>query len=550
MKSLDFFRLAPALALLGAALPASTAAPAAATIYVMISDPVLADQAPVIALGHITGRWPAPREAATRYSFEIERVLKGEPLASTLVVHVPGGEGPDGLELVLWGAPRFAEGERALLFLEPRPDGAWAPLHLMLGAFHERRVGRHVLALRELAGAHAVADPATANGRDWSEPAALRDFAGFAEWLAARARGERAEPDYLLSDPRGDLRAVAERFNLMEIGGRNPRWTEFDDGGEVSWRRHVAGQPGLAGGGANEIGAAMTAWNGDPGTPIRFELVGVTSSANGFAGGSDGVNAILFDDPNGEVPGTFVCGPGGGGILAIAGPWTSSQIVSDFNGKIWRRIVEADLITQDGIACFAEGNSSGMAQLFTHEFGHALGLAHSCGDVATGACVAGSAADEAVMRSGLHNDRRGAKLGQDDRNAIAAVYKAAGGGGGGNDSTPPARAPLTTSAQRDFEFWVDITGAQTFAGKKVNACIAETLCVQGAVEGRPEIFAKVIGPRPNGFLLVQLVRFTPSLVEVWIRQRSTGKVAYYRLEAVPASVENLSGVQDGGTFRP
>lgn len=80
-------------------------------------------------------------------------------------------------------------------------------------------------------------------------------------------------------------------------------------------------------------------------------------------------------------------------------------------------------------------------------------------------------------------------------------------------------------------------------------CIAETLCVSGALEGRPELFVKVVGPRPNGFLWVQLSRFTPSRVVIWLRQVSTGLVRHYVLDAA-GPADSPSGLQDRQAFLP
>ena len=55
--------------------------------------------------------------------------------------------------------PTFTAGERALLFLSPRPDGSFGIFQLFLGAFHEVPAGGRRLALRQLAGARAVRPP-------------------------------------------------------------------------------------------------------------------------------------------------------------------------------------------------------------------------------------------------------------------------------------------------------------------------------------------------------------------------------------------------------
>lgn len=103
----------------------------------------------------------------------------------------------------------------------------------------------------------------------------------------------------------------------------------------------------------------------------------------------------------------------------------------------------------------------------------------------------------------------------------------------------------------EFKVWITPRLGQTVSGT-AEPCIPETLCVSGALEGRPEVFVKIIGPRPNGFLWVQISRFTPSTVEVWVRQLSTGETQEYFLRHVPAGFGHLdvSGLQDREAFLP
>ena len=66
-----------------------------------------------------------------------------------------------------------------------------------------------------------------------------------------------------------------------------------------------------------------------------------------------------------------------------------------------------------------------------------------------------------------------------------------------------------------------------------------------SVSGTP-----IIGPRPNGFLWVNLVRFTTSRVEVWVQKRSGGEIRYYDLPAIPGDSDDLSGLVDKQAFTP
>lgn len=111
---------------------------------------------------------------------------------------------------------------------------------------------------------------------------------------------------------------------------------------------------------------------------------------------------------------------------------------------------------------------------------------------------------------------------------------------------------LADGALPGFRFKARITaaGGQVIDGRRVERCIPETLCIQGALAGRPEVFAKIIGPRPNGFLWVQAARFTPSRVELWVERTATGTVRYYRLDPVPRGSEDVSGLQDREAFAP
>ncbi|HEY9422671.1 MAG TPA: fibronectin type III domain-containing protein, partial [Thermoanaerobaculia bacterium] len=96
-------------------------------------------------------------------------------------------------------------------------------------------------------------------------------------------------------------------------------------------------------------------------------------------------------------------------------------------------------------------------------------------------------------------------------------------------STPGGDGVITSPFFPDFRFRVRIVQNATtiFQGRKESDCIPETLCVSGAVAGRSEVFLRIIGPRPNGYLWPTIVRFTPSRVEVDIQQISTGIVKTY-----------------------
>lgn len=120
-----------------------------------------------------------------------------------------------------------------------------------------------------------------------------------------------------------------------------------------------------------------------------------------------------------------------------------------------------------------------------------------------------------------------------------------------NDPPPLAGTWLTTSELPDFQFKVRITsGGTTITGVRENDCVQETLCVSGAVPGRSEVFVRVVGPRPNGFLWPNVVKFTPSQVEVWIQKLDTGEIQYYLLPGSAPDSDELPGLFDRNGFLP
>ncbi|HVS04246.1 MAG TPA: FG-GAP-like repeat-containing protein [Thermoanaerobaculia bacterium] len=117
--------------------------------------------------------------------------------------------------------------------------------------------------------------------------------------------------------------------------------------------------------------------------------------------------------------------------------------------------------------------------------------------------------------------------------------------------SPPAGSWLRSPEVPGFETKVRITGGGgPIAGAPEGDCIDETLCVSGALAGRPEVFVRVVGPKPNGRLWPTLVKFSTSEVEIWIRQLSTGAVRYYRLAGARPGFDELPGLFDREGFPP
>jgi hypothetical protein len=402
----------PMLAVLS--LLSLTGLPAAATTYVPMTDAALVDQAPVAAIVTVLSSDPSPAAAATDYLVQVEEVLKGNVTGSSLVVRVPGVERTDGPSLRIWGAPRFADGERALVLLSPRTDGTYAIQQLMLGAFHEIAAGGKRLALRNLDEARAIelpGNPAT--------PEPVRDFDRFRDWIAARAADPKAKADYLVTPPApAALQSAVSPFTLLRINGLPLRFFDFDTGGTINWRANNTALAGFNGGGFAEFQTAIAAWNAEPETPISYNYLGRGNATGGLAT-FDSINALLFNDPNQEIPGSFNCSSGG--ILAIGGPWFDPNNRGTFKGTTYIRSVGADIVTNDGISCFLQQNTLTLRELLAHELGHTLGLGHS----SESSVEPNGTLRDALMYFAVHNDGRGATLKTDDLAGIRQVYKPA-----------------------------------------------------------------------------------------------------------------------------
>jgi hypothetical protein len=149
--------------------------------------------------------------------------------------------------------------------------------------------------------------------------------------------------------------------------------------------------------------------------------------------------------------------------------------------------------------------------------------------------------------------------------APLGVFVAAGSGGlemprallfrgAPSDDPPPPGGPWLTSPElAGFRVKARIqNGGDLLAGTSVPDCIAETLCVAGALPDRAEVFVRVVGPKPNGHLWPTLVKFSTSRIEIWIEQLSTNIVRHYELEPVAPGQQllDLDGLADKQGFSP
>ena len=169
------------------------ARPAEAIVYVSTDFPTLVADARAIAVGRVVvleSRWTEGRRGIeTLVTLEVEHYLKGN-LGPSVTVRTPGGRMGPYLS-VMPGAPRFAEGDRVVLFLAG--DGPALPHVLGLGQGVFRIVidsSGHPIVTPETLPAVVGAPVPVVRGDLLRRPTPLDRFATDVKMLAAQ-RGAR-----------------------------------------------------------------------------------------------------------------------------------------------------------------------------------------------------------------------------------------------------------------------------------------------------------------------------------------------------------------------
>lgn len=387
--------------------------PGRATTFVPGEPEPLFHAADAVVLGRVTALESVTTDSGTftNVTLSVERSLKA-PTENSIVLTELGGDTPAGNRWV-FGSPTYFVGERVLLFLHVTRDGALRSLYLGMGKFRVVRASSG----REYAVQNLTDSLAWNHRTRRMQRAYSRSYPLEVLWQRLEAvptRRPRRFHDRLAGNP---VRGSVARPRFAFTGPPAVRWFAPDRGETVQFAIDRTGDQTI--GPHNSIQAAtdaLAAWSNAPCSSLRLEAAG-EAVPRSFAS-CDGKSQILFNDPFDDIPDPTDCI----GVLGVGGVCGNKGDLLPFAGSSFFEISEGDVVIANGFGACPFWNIPGLAEVVTHELGHAIGLAHSSDDPAERDPLRA----DATMYYRAHFDYRGAALRDDDQAAVCALYPANG----------------------------------------------------------------------------------------------------------------------------
>ncbi|HYH05467.1 MAG TPA: M57 family metalloprotease [Thermoanaerobaculia bacterium] len=355
----------------------------------------------------------------TRTTLRIEDVLKGPRSAGQHLVLVERGGVLDDEATYIPGTPVYQPGERYLVFtsanreLEPNTFG------MSLGQFFFEG---DLLLRADVHGFDTNLEAHVEQARD------AKKFTDYIRGIVAR--NVDPAPDYFVGMPTTRARGE-ERWQVASAAFTRGSYLMKQGSSFFRWQSPVAtfvksGTQPVVNGSAS-VTKAFAQWNSTE-SDIDYKDGGQDNTALDGLDDDDGKNAILFNDPNGEIDDNSQVA-GIGGITRALSPVT-------LDGESFFRVMEVDVVMAN--KTFAQNCFD---SVMTHEVGHTLGFRHSNQNNGNdGACEAPlECATVAIMNSSVNCTHNGV-LRAYDKSAAATVY-----GSGVTNPEPGCTAPSISS---------------------------------------------------------------------------------------------------------
>lgn len=372
---------------------------ARATTFLYSGDDALAMQSDAVVVGTVKrSRAMEGRNGGvvTNVELRVDRVVAGVVDDASIQLSEMGGD-LEGRSERIFGAPRYRVGEKVLAFVQRRPGGGWQTAAMALGKYELQPSTSGWRARRDLEGA-ALWD---ARKRKFhARPAPMeRDLAEIVSQVR-EVFARRGLPLGSAEIPEADeLVETQAPFTLLGPA----RWFQPDQGLPVQFFLATGAQVPLDEPATHlAVKQAMQSWSSVPNSFLRIEAAGVTDPIP-FAGCPER-SVLTFNDPFQEVSNPQGCS----GVLALGGFCVSGAAVAR-DGLMFAPIAVGKVVFNDGFEQCGIWDPCNLAEVATHELGHAIGLGHSTDRDATMAPVA-------------HFDGRCSALDSDDMAGLRFLY--------------------------------------------------------------------------------------------------------------------------------
>jgi hypothetical protein len=360
----------------------------------------------------------------TYVKLRVREVLKGQITSRRIVLKELGGTVGDRTSIV-FGNPRFREGEEVLVYLDTWKDGSLRTYQMFLGKFDivtDSATGQR-MAVRSTPDDNTTVLEATSHGDHQKKTATNRmELRAYREMVRVSLAANMARSQEFDQRAYGGIPVLAEPIEFASLAGSGAVEPQFTLLGNYRFFEPDSGQPVQlwfnpnppveppANLNVNDVIAAGNAWSNVSGSALVINYAGNLNECYTITS-TPGINVVFNNCDGRNTP-----SPGCASILAWGGISMAGWNTRVINGVSFRQIIQGFVSFNPWAYC-SFGQSCNMQEIGTHEIGHAIGLGHS-------------QYSDATMYAYAHFDGRCASIRTDDADGIRFIYPGSGGGGG------------------------------------------------------------------------------------------------------------------------